>query len=92
MIWEYCETSIPGMYLCRMMYVEMFIGLTKFLALIVYEYFLTSVSEVKFFWKLRGVSGASILFLLNRYITVTLQILYLVPEPSSFQVRCLIGL
>ena len=89
-IWHYCETSLPGMYRCKMMYGSICTGLTEFLALIVYEYFLTFFSEVTFFWKLGGFSGVTILFLLNRYITLTLQIMYLVPEPSSFQVRCLI--
>ena len=61
------------------------------LALVVYDCLLTFGSEVVFFWKPRRPSGAMILFLLNRYLTLGLQIYNCVPEPRSFQVRCLMS-
>ena len=59
------------------------------LAFVVYDSLLTFGSEVTFFWKPRQFNGATILFLLNRYLTLVVQILLWVPSPPSFQVRCL---
>ena len=56
------------------------------LALVVYEYFLTLQSEIALFWMPRGINGASILFILNRYITLVAQVLSVTPLPTSFHV------
>ena len=58
-------------------------------ALVVYDYLLTFCSEATFFWKPRRVNGAMILFLLNRYLTLAVQIIRCSPQPLSIQVRCL---
>ena len=56
------------------------------LALVVYEYFLTIQSEIALFWMPRSINGASILFILNRYITLVAQVLSVTPLPTSFHV------
>ena len=63
--------------------------LHDYLALVAYEYLLTFGSEATFFWKPRRFNGAMILFLLNRYLTLTVQILNWGPYSLPFQVRCL---
>ncbi|TBU22117.1 hypothetical protein BD311DRAFT_676805, partial [Dichomitus squalens] len=55
-------------------------------AVFVYDYLLTSDSEITLFWMPHRVNGASILFLLNRYIPLSVQILGWVPRPPGFQV------
>ena len=61
----------------------------NYLALVIYDCLLTVGSEVAFFWNLRRLNGAMILFLLNRYLTLAVQILRCIPSPLSFEVRCL---
>ncbi|TBU29373.1 hypothetical protein BD311DRAFT_720521 [Dichomitus squalens] len=63
----------------------------EFPALIAYEYVATFASEVTFFWIPHQVNGVLVLFLLNRYLTMTTQIMAWAPLPSSFQVRCFLG-
>ncbi|TBU28237.1 hypothetical protein BD311DRAFT_865542 [Dichomitus squalens] len=53
--------------------------------LLVYDYILTFSSEVTLFWMGGRVSGATILFLLNRYITLAAQILGAAPISSSVE-------
>lgn len=43
------------------------------IALLAYEYLLTLTREIALFWK-RGLTGASVLFFLNRYIILALHI------------------
>ena len=52
----------------------------------VYDYLLTFDGEITLFLVPLRVNGASILFLLNRYIPLTVQILGWLPRPSAFQV------
>ncbi|TBU28239.1 hypothetical protein BD311DRAFT_839535 [Dichomitus squalens] len=54
--------------------------------LLVYDYVLTFSSEVTIFWLGGRMSGATILFLLNRYTTLVAQIMNAVPLPSSVKV------
>ncbi|EJF63570.1 hypothetical protein DICSQDRAFT_134132 [Dichomitus squalens LYAD-421 SS1] len=61
-----------------------YIGVSA-LVLFAYDYLITLHSEVVLFWMPRRFNGASILFALNRYLTMMVQILGLVPLPSSFQ-------
>ena len=61
------------------------------LVLVAYDYLLTFGSEATFFWKPRRVNGAMILFLLNRYLTLAVQIIRCSPQPLSIQVRCLVS-
>ena len=88
---EYCAVSVLGMSHCNI-----FINENKDIktvnndvALVVYDCLLTFGSEFTLFWKPRRLNGALILFLLNRYLTLTAVILGHVPLPPSFQVRCL---
>ncbi|TBU47908.1 hypothetical protein BD309DRAFT_855027, partial [Dichomitus squalens] len=53
-------------------------------ALFVYDYLITLGSEVTLFWMPREVNGASILFVLTRYITLATEILNVAPFPASF--------
>ncbi|TBU57627.1 hypothetical protein BD310DRAFT_929077 [Dichomitus squalens] len=55
-------------------------------ALLAYDYILTFKSEVTLFWAGGRLSGATILFLLNRYITLAVQIFNASPFPSAFSV------
>ena len=60
------------------------------LALFSYDYLITLGSELALFWIPRRVNGALILFLLNRYLMMTVQILGLaLPESLSLQVCCI---
>ena len=60
------------------------------LALFSYDYLITLDSEWALFWIPRRVNGALILFLLNRYLMMTVQILGLaLPESLSLQVCCI---
>ena len=59
--------------------------------LVTYDYFLTFDSEVSYFWGPRLVNGASILLLLNRYLTLVVQILEWFPSYASLKVSCLMG-
>ena len=54
--------------------------------MLVYEFLITLESEVMLFWMQRPVNGASILFVLNRYIALVVQILGWSPLPASYQV------
>ena len=56
------------------------------LALLIYEYIITFHSEVALFWRSRSISGVVVLFLLNRYLTLTVQILAWLPVPPALQV------
>ncbi|TBU44167.1 hypothetical protein BD309DRAFT_862854 [Dichomitus squalens] len=56
------------------------------LALFVYDYLMTFDSEVALFWLPRRITGSSVIFFLNRYLTLTVQILLWRPNPSSYQV------
>ncbi len=47
---------------------------TFFAAFVVYEYIITFDREVSLFWR-RRFTGATLLFLLNRYITLLTQIM-----------------
>ncbi|TBU54395.1 hypothetical protein BD310DRAFT_828110, partial [Dichomitus squalens] len=53
-------------------------------ALFAYDFILTFGSEVTLFWKGGHLSGATILFLLNRYITLVSQVFSNTPVPSAF--------
>ncbi|TBU46401.1 hypothetical protein BD309DRAFT_954193 [Dichomitus squalens] len=55
------------------------------LTLFVYDYLLTSDGEITLFWMPRRVNGATILFLLNRTIPLSVQILGWVPRSWGFQ-------
>ncbi|TBU42226.1 hypothetical protein BD309DRAFT_1037443 [Dichomitus squalens] len=57
-----------------------------FAALFIYDFILTLDSELMLFWTVGHLSGATILFLLNRYITLTWQIINIIPLPSSVEV------
>ena len=87
---EYCAVSVLGMSHCKILIDEnRHIKIVhNYLALVIHDYLLTFGGEVKFFWKPRQLNGAMILFLLNRYLTLVVQILLWVPFPPSFQVRC----
>ena len=50
--------------------------------LLFYDYILTLDKEVRLFWK-RKISGASLLFLFNRYLTVLTQVLDVVQFTSD---------
>ena len=50
--------------------------------LLFYDYMLTLDKEAKLFWK-RKISGASLLFLFNRYLTVLTQVLDVVQFTSN---------
>ena len=65
------------------------VDIDSYLALVIYDYILTFSSEVTFFWKPRRPNGAMILFLLNRYLTLAVQVQFWTPLPQSFQVCCL---
>ncbi|TBU52769.1 hypothetical protein BD310DRAFT_831509 [Dichomitus squalens] len=55
-------------------------------ALLAYDYTLTFESEVTLFWMGGRLSGATILFLLSRYITLAVQAINVVPSVSSTEV------
>ncbi|TBU36258.1 hypothetical protein BD309DRAFT_878676 [Dichomitus squalens] len=59
---------------------------SSFTALLAFEYVLTFHGEVALFWTRGRLSGATILFLLNRYLTLTVQIMDVVPKSSSTEV------
>ena len=90
-ILNYCDLSVSGMSHCKILIHENrdIQIVYNHLALVAYEYLLTFGSEATFFWKPRRFNGAMILFLLNRYLTLTVQILNWVPYSLPFQVRCL---
>ncbi|TBU37926.1 hypothetical protein BD309DRAFT_1023245 [Dichomitus squalens] len=52
-------------------------------ALLAYDYTLTFGNEVALFWTSGHMSGAAVLFVLNRYITLAAQCINLAPLPSS---------
>ncbi|EJF58115.1 hypothetical protein DICSQDRAFT_173211 [Dichomitus squalens LYAD-421 SS1] len=56
------------------------------IALLVYDYILTFSYEVTLFWMGGRLSGATILFLLNRYVTLAAQIVNVVPPLLSVEV------
>ena len=87
----YCDVSVLGMSYFKMLIDENRDIRTVHinLALVVYDSLLTFGSEATFFWKPRRLNGAMILFLLNRYLTLAVQILFWAPSPPSFQVCCL---
>ena len=86
---DYCQISLLGTSHSKTMIDQNphIRTVHNYLALVVYDILLTFGSEVTFFWKLRRLNGAMILFLLNRYLTLAVQILNWVPMPPSFQVR-----
>ena len=88
-ITNYCGVSVLGMSHWRILINENrdIRMVHNHLALVVYDILLTFSGEVTFFWKLGRLNGAMILFLLNRYLTLAVQILNWVPMPPSFQVR-----
>ena len=90
---DYCDISVLGMSHCKRLIDESreIRIVLYYLALVAYDSLLTFGSEVTFFWKPRQLNGAAILFLLNRYLTLAVQILDFSPSPSSFQVRCLVS-
>ncbi|TBU52770.1 hypothetical protein BD310DRAFT_831499 [Dichomitus squalens] len=53
-------------------------------AFLAFDYILTFDDEVMLFWRGHQRSGATVLFLLNRYITLASQIVNTVPIPSEF--------
>ncbi|TBU39622.1 hypothetical protein BD309DRAFT_871910, partial [Dichomitus squalens] len=55
-------------------------------ALLIYDYIMTLDSEMILFWLPCRVNGASILFLLNRYICLAYQLFNFIPTPSSLKV------
>ena len=85
----YCDVSVLGMSYFKMLIDENrdIKIIRNHLVLVAYDYLLTFGSETAFFWKLRRPNGALILFLLNRYLTLVVQIINWVPWPPSFQVR-----
>ncbi|TBU41752.1 hypothetical protein BD309DRAFT_924830 [Dichomitus squalens] len=58
---------------------------TAALALFSYDFILTFGSEVTLFWEGGHLSGATILFLLNRYITLASQVIGYIPASSSVE-------
>ena len=91
---DYCQISLLGTSHSKTMIDQNphIRTVHNYLALVVYDYLLTFGSEATFFWKPCQINGAMILFLLNRYLTLAVQILNWVPTPPSFQVRCLVSL
>ena len=91
---DYCQISLLGTSHSKTMIDQLshIRTVDNYLALVVYDYLLTSGSEASFFWKPHRFNGATILFLLNRYLTLIVQILMWVPSPTSFQVNCLASL
>ena len=66
-------------------------GDLDFAALLVYDYLLTLSDEISLFWLPRKVNGASVSFVLSRYLTLAVQLCGNVPaSQSSFKVRCLL--
>ncbi|TBU28235.1 hypothetical protein BD311DRAFT_663633, partial [Dichomitus squalens] len=59
---------------------------SSFSVLLAYDYILTFNSEVTLFWMGSRPSGATILFLLNRYNALVSQFLGVTPFPSSVEV------
>ncbi|TBU38998.1 hypothetical protein BD309DRAFT_1022465 [Dichomitus squalens] len=56
------------------------------LALFVYDYLITFDNEVTLFWMPHQFNGALVLFMLNRYLTLTVQILnWIASVPLSFR-------
>ena len=88
---EYCNVSVLGMSHSKILIDENrdITMVHNYPAFVVYDYLLTFDSEATFFWKPRRVNGAMILFLLNRYLTLAVQIIRCSPQPLSIQVRCL---
>lgn len=58
----------------------------SYVALLVYEFILTFDSEINLFWKGAHLSGPSILFIMNRYLTLASQALGATPVPFSVEV------
>ena len=87
---EYCGVAVLGMSYSNILVDEnkAIRIVHNYIALVAYDCLLTFSREVTFFWKPRRLSGAMILFLFNRYLTLAVQILMWVPWPPSFQVRC----
>ncbi|TBU52784.1 hypothetical protein BD310DRAFT_831473, partial [Dichomitus squalens] len=55
--------------------------------LFVYDYLITFDNEVTLFWMPHQFNGALVLFMLNRYLTLTVQILnWIASVPLSFRV------
>ena len=88
---NYCGVSVLGVSHCNILIDENrdIRIIRNHLVLVAYDYLLTFGSETTFFWKLRRPNGALILFLLNRYLTLVVQIINWAPWPPSFQVRYL---
>ncbi|TBU29357.1 hypothetical protein BD311DRAFT_661383, partial [Dichomitus squalens] len=55
-------------------------------ALFVYDFIITFGDEVNLFWLPRRLNGPSILFLLNRYLALAVQIIGSMPNPASLEV------
>ncbi|TBU29476.1 hypothetical protein BD311DRAFT_756743 [Dichomitus squalens] len=55
-------------------------------ALSYYDYLITFHNEVTLFWIPMRINGASVLFLLNRYLNLVMQIGYWIQVPNSLQV------
>ena len=70
---NYCGVSVLGVSHCNILIDENrdIKIIRNHLVLVAYDYLLTFGSETTFFWKLRRLNGAMILFLLNRYISPT---------------------
>ena len=75
MIATYCEAAVCG-YCVR--------ALTNLADVFIYDYVLTFAQEVQLIWG-RKITGASVLFWLNRYLTLALVIMNFVP---SVGVQC----
>ncbi|TBU62401.1 hypothetical protein BD310DRAFT_810603, partial [Dichomitus squalens] len=60
-------------------------------ALLFYDYILTFNSEVALFWMGGRLSGATVLFLLSRYITLTTKIMEGLPVSSSVETYVLVS-
>ncbi|TBU57424.1 hypothetical protein BD310DRAFT_929357 [Dichomitus squalens] len=58
---------------------------TAVLALFVYDFLLTFGDEVNLFLRPRQLNGPSILFLLNRYLALAVQVYHCSPEPTSYK-------
>ncbi|TBU37965.1 hypothetical protein BD309DRAFT_875354, partial [Dichomitus squalens] len=56
------------------------------LALFVYDFLITFGDEVNLFWLPRRLNGPSILFFLNRYLALTVQLYGFTPKPASHEV------
>ena len=54
-------------------------------ALVIYEYLVTFTTEVQLFW-VRELTGASILFFINRYVAILVAIIALISKSKLYRI------